>query len=110
MPVHCYQISGRSFPERIPEPKYGPDDHVRQVQMKGDFSFRGHRFLIGAAFYGKRVAAGPTTKDGVWEAHFRGHKLRTLDVNDPTHVVCGAVGQRFSKTYGSCWRIRETPP
>jgi transposase InsO family protein len=46
VPAQRYQPSPRSWPNRLPEPEYGPDDFVRHVQQHGRVSFKGHEVRL----------------------------------------------------------------
>lgn len=69
-PGRRYESSARSYPEQLPELEFSPIDQVRQVQSKGEFSFRGQKWHISKAFVGQRVGLRPTLVDGVWQVWF----------------------------------------
>ena len=72
-------MSGRTFPESLPEAQYDLDDQVRKVDIDGRISFRGQSFRVGRAFQGKHVALRPTTADGVWDVFFSLQPVRNID-------------------------------
>src|SRR3546814_6067677 len=41
-----YSASPRSYPERIDDPSYGPDEQVRRVRSSGDIKWRGSMRFI----------------------------------------------------------------
>ena len=79
-PASRYSMSGRTFPESLPEAQYDLDDQVRKVDINGRISFRGQSFRVGRAFQGKHVALRPTTADGVWDVFFSLQPVRNIDL------------------------------
>jgi transposase InsO family protein len=79
VPGSRYEVSGRSYPEQLPEPEFSPIDVVRKVQRKGWFWFRGQEWKISKAFHGERVGVRPTVRDGVWEVWFGRQCLGEID-------------------------------
>jgi len=75
VPADRYEMSRRSFPERIPEIEYIPGDHVRMVNRKGCVSFQNRDISIGTAFAGFPVAFRPTEKDGEFDVFFSSQYL-----------------------------------
>ena len=80
VPASCYQVSHRSFPERLPPLEYGAIDQVRKVQIDGKIFFRNREFRVGKAFRGYPVALRPTTEDGRYEIYFATHRISTIDL------------------------------
>lgn len=59
VPSSRYQLSGRPFPETLPELAYPSAEHVRIVSAGGQIWFAGERFYVGEAFDGHSVALRP---------------------------------------------------
>lgn len=87
VPVSRYQMSRREFPEILPPIEYGPGDHVRKVQGKGEISFRNRVFNIGKAFKGYPVAVRPTLTDAVFDVFFCTQKVAQINFNDDITVT-----------------------
>jgi transposase InsO family protein len=82
VPASRYQPSPRAFPEALPIIDYGDGAIVRKVQAKGEISYRGQTYRVGAAFRGLPVALRSTETDGrlaVWFCH---QKVAELDLRD----------------------------
>ena len=84
VPANRYQPSPRPFPEALPPIEYGPDDHVRKVQGKGEIHFRGYTFLVGKSFHGYPVALRPRSKDGCFSVYFCHQHVIDIDLRNPT--------------------------
>jgi transposase InsO family protein len=80
LPASRYRISSRAMPERIAEPEYEPQAHVRKVFDTGWFSFRGRSFPCPKAFIGKRIALRHTDVDHVLDVCYRSHVLAQIDL------------------------------
>jgi len=87
-PATRYRPSARAFPECLPPIEYGPDYQVRRVIQTGHLSFKGHRIRIGKAFDGYPIGLRETTQDGVWEAYFCHHKIRSIDLRELESLTC----------------------
>ncbi|MFQ5798633.1 MAG: IS481 family transposase [Bacteroidota bacterium] len=86
VPASRYQPSIRAFPEILPPIAYGPDDIVRKVQAKGEFSFHGRCFKVGKAFAGLSIALRPTLLDGQFDLFFCYQPIAQISLNnDITH-------------------------
>lgn len=83
VPASRYRPSVRAFPGTLPPIEYGPDDLVRKVQCKGEFSFHGHTFRVSKGFHGFPIALRPTPKDGTFSLHFCATKIGSIDLRDP---------------------------
>jgi hypothetical protein len=83
VPASRYQPSPRSFPKQLPPIEYGAADTVRKVEQNGNITFRRHRFPVGQAFRGYRVALRPSTADGVYDVYFATHRIAEVDLNRP---------------------------
>ncbi len=81
-PITRYTPSDRSFPATLPALDYGPDDHVRSVDVNGRISFQGKTLPMGKAFRHKQVALRPTQTDGVWNVHFSIQRIKTIDLRE----------------------------
>lgn len=79
VPGSRYKVSGRSYPEQVPELEFSPTDVVRKVQRNGWFSFQGQEWRISKAFCGERVGVRPTIRDGEWEVWFGCQCLGEID-------------------------------
>jgi transposase InsO family protein len=79
-PVTRYQVSQRAYPEILPCIEYRPSDHVRKVQAKGEFSFKGKVFRVSKALRGHPVALRPTNIDGRYSIYFCNQKLKEIDL------------------------------
>jgi len=75
-----YQISGRPYPSRIPDPDYDTDEIIRSVQSKGHISWNGRHWRIGEAFSGQRVAIRPTGTDGLFRVVFYNQEVARIDL------------------------------
>lgn len=82
-PAKCYHPSLRPFPETLEPIEYGPGDIVRKVQSKGELSYKGHAFRVGAALQGYPVALRHTDEDGVMNVIFCHQKVAQINLNDP---------------------------
>lgn len=81
VPVAHYRPSRRSFPERLPDPDYGPGDVVRKVEgLSGRITFQGRTHRVGKAFAGQRVALRPSGRDGRWKVHYFSQEIATIDL------------------------------
>lgn len=82
-PVTRYLVSLRSYPERLPEIEYGPDDTVVTVKWFGELNFKGRRFKLSNPLRGQPVAIRPTPKtDGLFDVFFVHHKLMQIDLRN----------------------------
>jgi transposase InsO family protein len=79
-PIARYQTSPRRYQPRIAPFDHGPDAHLRKVQQKGFFSFRGRELKVPKAFAGKQIAIIPTLEDGHFEIRFRHHLIKAIDL------------------------------
>jgi len=79
-PVSRYQVSQRPYPETLPHIEYEPGDHVRKVQAKGEFSFKGREFRVSKALRGYPIALRPTNVDGRYSLYFCYQKLKEIDL------------------------------
>lgn len=81
VPASRYDMSPRPFPETLAPIEYGPDDVVRKVCDKGQFSFNGRRHRIGKAFRGEPVALRPSYEDGVYHVYYCSSRIAGIDLN-----------------------------
>lgn len=81
VPASRYRPSVRPFPRTLPPIEYGPDDIVRKVQCKGEFSFRGHSFRVSKCFHGYPIALRPTLEDGKFSIYFCATKIGFVDLH-----------------------------
>lgn len=82
VPATRYQPSSRTFTDLLPAIEYGPDDIVRKVQAKGEFSFRNHLFKIGKAFAGLPIALRPTLTDGSYDVFLSWKRIAQINLNN----------------------------
>lgn len=83
VPASRYRPSVRAFPSLLPPVEYGPDDRVRKVQCKGEFSFHGHTFRVSKGFHGHPIALRPTNEDGKFSLHFCATRIGSIDLRNP---------------------------
>ena len=81
VPASRYQPSPRSFPEQLSPVEYGTMDRIRKVEVNGKITFRRHRYHVGRAFAGYRVALRPSLADGVYDVYFATHPIAQLDLD-----------------------------
>lgn len=82
-PVSRYQASPRPFPESLPPIEYAPDDQVRMVQAKGEFSYLGRTWKVGKAFRGYPVALRATPQEGGLDVYFCQYRIAFIDLKAP---------------------------
>ena len=75
-----YRVSDRPFKSTNPPIEYGPSDHVRTVQTKGEFHFQGRTFHLSRTLKGKPIALRATHQDGPFDVFFCHKKLAQLDL------------------------------
>jgi transposase InsO family protein len=80
VPASRYQISPRTFPERLPQIEYPEGTVVRKVERNGIITVHGQGYFVGEAFRGLHVALRPTTTDRVFEVYFLHQKIASLDM------------------------------
>jgi transposase InsO family protein len=83
VPARRYRPSVRTFPNRLPPIEYAPDELVRKVQAKGEFSFHGHTFRVSKCFRGYPIALRPAKEDGKYSLHFCATKIGSIDLHNP---------------------------
>lgn len=86
-PASRYVASPRSFPERLPEPEYGPDDCVRKVQKNGWVFFKGKEFRVGDGLEGQPVAFRQEQTGGVYALRFCSLRLALVDLRGTDATV-----------------------
>ena len=80
VPAARYCVSNRPFTSANPPIEYGPSDHVRKVQTKGEFHFQGRTFHLSRTLKGKPIALRATDADGQFDVFFCHKKLAQLDL------------------------------
>ena len=80
VPAARYRVSDRPFKSANPPIEYGPSDHVRKVQTKGEFHFQGRTFQVSRTLKGKPIALRATDADGQFDVFFCHKKLAQLDL------------------------------
>jgi transposase InsO family protein len=83
VPASRYRHSVRAFPGTLPPIEYGPDDLLRKVQDKGEFSFRGQTFRVSKCFHGYPIALRPTHEDGKFSIYFCTTRIGAIDLSNP---------------------------
>ncbi|WP_373922593.1 integrase core domain-containing protein [Pseudoduganella sp. SL102] len=83
-PISRYRCSGRSFPSVLPPVEYLPDDQIRKVDKNGYLSYGHHRYFVGEGLHAESVAIRPTCTDGLLEVFFCKHKVREIDLQNPS--------------------------
>lgn len=80
-PATRYQVSARSYPERLPDIEYSPQDIVVTVRWFGEIRFHGHRFKLSNPLRGLPVAIRPKPEtDGLFDVYFVHHRLMQIDL------------------------------
>ena len=79
MPGNHYQVSPRSFPEKLEEPEYLEGDEVRKVKSKGEITFRNQFYYVGSSFCGKLVAMRKACMEGIYEVFYGPFKIGRID-------------------------------
>lgn len=82
VPASRYQLSQRSYPERLPAIEYGPDDIVRKVRGYGHIKYQNREYHVGSAFAGLCVALRFTTTDGLLDVYFCQHRIGQLNLTE----------------------------
>lgn len=78
VPASRYELSGRAYPRRIPEPGYPFVWPRRRVGDRGRVSWLGETPFISHALSGKTLGFEPVD-EGLWRAWFYQHWLGLLD-------------------------------
>lgn len=81
VPADRYQPSPRNLPDRIEPPRYPDHWHLRKVDSSATISFQGTRYRIGKPFRGRTIALAPTTNPTTYHAHYRHHRIQTLELS-----------------------------
>lgn len=87
-PVTRYQVSPRTFPDKLPPIEYSSQDIVRYVKANGLIKFKGGLFRVGTAFHHHPVALRFTLSDGIWDVYFCHQKIATIDEDAPEYRYC----------------------
>lgn len=77
-PASRYQISVRSYPERLPEIEYGDDYLVRKVRSNGEIKWQGRLLYVSEALIGEPVGL-KEAEGGQWQLYFSSHQIATLN-------------------------------
>jgi transposase InsO family protein len=77
-PKQFYSASSRSYPQRIDDPSYGPDEQVRRVRSSGEIKWRGAMRFISEALIGEAVGIRER-EDGHWLVRFADVPLVLID-------------------------------
>jgi transposase InsO family protein len=77
-PKQFYTGSPRSYPQRIDDPGYGPDEEVRRVRSSGEIKWRGSMRFISEALIGEAVGIRER-EDGHWLVRFADVPLVLID-------------------------------
>jgi transposase InsO family protein len=82
-PISRFAISGRSYPETLPEIDYEPGDRVLKVTGKGMISVKGCWRYISEGLIGQRIALRPTTTDGVLAVFYCHQEVGQINLHSP---------------------------
>jgi putative transposase len=77
-PQQFYTPSPRPFPDRIDEPPYDADEHVRKVRTSGEIKWRGAFLYLSEAIVGEAVGIRER-EDGHWIVRFANVPLALID-------------------------------
>jgi putative transposase len=77
-PVQFYGPSPRPYPERLEDPGYDPDEHVRRVRSTGEIKWRGATRFISEAWIGEAVGVRER-EDGHWVVRFADVPVALID-------------------------------
>jgi len=77
-PASVYAPSDRPFPERLDDPCYAPEEHVRRVRTTGEIRWRGGLLFISEALIGEAVAVRER-EDGHFLVRFADIPLVLID-------------------------------
>jgi transposase InsO family protein len=81
-PAQHYQISPRSYPERLPAIEYPEGDDVIEVRCNGELRFRGRKFKVSSALTKLPVALRADPEhDGCFDVYFCHQRFMRLDLN-----------------------------
>jgi transposase InsO family protein len=85
-PISRYHLSPRPYPERLPPVEYPAGTVVRRVKSRGEISFGGRVYFVGAALHRYPVALHPTDETAVYEVHFRHYRVGRIDCREPVEA------------------------
>jgi putative transposase len=77
-PSACYAASGRAYPSRLAEPRYGDEWEVRRVRECGRMRWWSGNVFVGKALAGEQVGLEPQD-DGLWRVWFYGYPIGLLN-------------------------------
>ncbi len=86
-PASRYQISQRSYQEKLRAYEYGEIDQVRHVSSDQSVSFQGYVIQVGQPFMGKQIALRPTSTDGHYTLHFCHQQIGNVDLTGMTKRI-----------------------
>jgi transposase InsO family protein len=109
-PGERYRMSPRSFPERLPDIEYGPDDFVRKVDQDGFISFKNRYIRVGKGLRRQPIALRATSADGVFSVHFCVQPIGTVDLRVTATPACGVVDIAPSRALGEAVGAMPTTP
>jgi transposase InsO family protein len=81
VPADHYEISDRTYPEKIPKPEYDSTDEIRMVRDKGRVRYRNIDYRVGEALKGYPVAIRSTDNDQIKEIYFYRRMILKLDLS-----------------------------
>lgn len=85
VPMDRYRTSPWTFPEKLVEFEYGPDD-VLVKAYHSRFRFRKHYFRIAKGLAGQLIAIRPRQDSAeMFDVYFCHHLLRSIDLNKPDY-------------------------
>jgi len=77
-PVQFHGPSPRPYPQRLEDPGYDPDEHVRRVRSTGEIKWRGSTRFISEALIGEAVGVRER-EDGHWVVRFADVPVALID-------------------------------
>jgi len=101
-PASHYQISGRTYPERIREVEYPPDWDVRVVDG-GRIRWSGERVFVSHALGGERVGL-ERIEERQWRVWFSFHELGVLEAGQSRLRRGPQQGDRERPRGATIWR------
>jgi transposase InsO family protein len=107
VPSSRYQVSSRSYPEKLPTWEYASSDVVRKVSQGGEIKLKGRTWRIGKGFVGEQVAVRPSVKDGEKEVWYAGQWVGVLEERE---VQATGMGGRTHEERGKSATVAALPP
>jgi transposase InsO family protein len=78
-PASVYELSGREYPERLPEQRGYPEDwEKRSVRPNGEIRWQGQCIYLSQSLVGQEIGLEPVG-EGRWAVHFETLRLGVFD-------------------------------